>query len=176
MVVTGRVELSNGSPGGYVVEDFMDQILVNTDKTASDGSYTISSDQTLGFAPNLLRLSRVICRGPGKYAYSPLDFQRNGLLYVANVPPLTLLSTTEGRYRPEEARKTIQVLVTVQAIRYRAGKIGTSELNVIDAIKVLEKTALGRNPQATKRAIVDNLVLDPSLPSEVLDQFRRYLR
>jgi len=64
LVVTGRLELSNGSPGGYVVEVYMDKRLVNTDKTNTDGSYTILSKPDFGFAPDLLRFSRVICREP----------------------------------------------------------------------------------------------------------------
>ena len=172
--MTGRLELSNGSPGGYLVEVYVDTRLIKADKTNTDGSYTISEPKT-GIDPDLLRFSSVVCRQDSKYAHSPVDFQRNDSVYVANVPHLKLLSTTELKYTPEKARETIQVLVTVEAVLFRAGQIGTAQINaagLTDAVRVLRNTGL--NPQA-KRRFVDNLVLDPSLPKESLDLFRIYL-
>lgn len=172
--VTGQLEVSNGSerprpsPGGYLVELYIDKFWKGSGTTGTNGSYTIVPNQ--GIDVDLLKLSRVICRHPGKYAYSPLYFQRNDSGYEANVPLLKLLSTTEAKYTPEKARETIQVLVTVEALLFKAGIIGSFQINVTDAVSVLEKT-----PQAKRRAIVDNLKLDPTLPSEVLDQFRKYL-
>lgn len=172
LIVTGRLELSNGSPGGYVVEVYMEKRLVNTDKTNPDGSYTISSKPDFGFAPNLLSLSRVICRQDGKFAHSLLNVQTTDSAYKAYVPRLKLLSTTEAKYSPKEATETIQVVVHVEATLYRAGK-GSFEIKssgVADAVRVL-----GKIPQAKRRAIVDSLKFD-NLPSDVVDEFLKYRR
>jgi hypothetical protein len=169
-VVTGRLESSNGSPGGYPVELYIDTVRIESDKTNPDGSYAIS--KKYGIDPVLIRSSNVICYPPGKYAHSPVDFQRTDLGYRAHVPQLKLLSTEKKKYEPEEARETIRVLVTVQAILFSADKISTSQLKIIEAIRVLDKTNL---PPAKRRAIVDNLRLDPTLHSDVVNEFRKYL-
>lgn len=170
--VRGQLE-SNGPPGGYLVEVYAGGFWINSGTTDTLGFYRISKG-SVAIDPDLLRSSRVICHQLGKYAYSPVDFQRSDSGYVAYGSHLKLLSTTEKKYKREEARETIEVLVNVQGVRYNARKIGTSELEVVDALKVLDNSDVGRNPQA-RRAFVDNLRFDSNLPSDVLVVFRQYL-
>lgn len=179
LVVTGRLELSNGSehsagarpsPGGYQVELYADTVFVSLDKTSTDGSFTITNP--FGIDPDLLRFSNVVCHQEGKYAHRQVGFRIENSRYVANVPNLKLLSTTEAKYSPEKAKETLQVVVHVEATLYRAGK-GSFEIKstgLTDAVRVL-----GTIPQAKRRAIVDSLVLD-NLPSDVVDEFRKYRR
>lgn len=171
LVVTGKVELRNGSPGGYEVQVYVADYWVNADKTDREGSYTILSDPRVGYQYGSLNSGKAICHEAGKFAYSPLYFKKAGESYVASGSNLKLVSTTEARYTPDQARETIQVLVTVEALLYRARKISTSELRVIDAITVLQRAGLGKNSPA-RRAIIDQILRDPSLPEDVSNSFR----
>ncbi len=181
--VTGQLVVFNGSerarhsptprsPGGYKVDLYFGTLYKGSGTTNTYGTYDISPPG--GFVLDSLTIGTVICVERGKYyAYSPVSFRRNGPVYEADAQLLKVLFTTELKYTFDEAKETIRVLADVEGVLYKTNQITTYQLKITDVIRVLQGTNLGRNPQAKKRAIFDNL--DQTLPREMLDIFRQQL-